>query len=122
MFSWVPIDGENGECCPFGSNEYNPSSNGGPGCCRLANDTHDSDCCSLLEDHFEWNPSTRECEDSREPCPCEGCCDFNCCDELEYFMHRAYEESYKHMEGYSTYMTFYEKWYEDFYLWWLSEI
>ena len=28
-------------------------------------------------------------------CPCLGCCDFNCCDELDYFMHQAFNEVYK---------------------------
>ena len=30
----------------------------------------------------------------RTICPCEGCCDFNCCDELDYFMHVAFKEAY----------------------------
>ena len=43
------------------------------------------------EKSITYNPDTEQCDvEDLPPCPCEGCCDFNCCDELDYFMHRAF--------------------------------
>jgi hypothetical protein len=58
-------------------------------------------------------------------CPCVGCCDFNCCDELDYFMHVAFNEAYsKSATGvvtYPEYKDFFNAWYKDFYHWWNPE-
>ena len=56
-------------------------------------------------------------------CPCEGCCDFNCCDELDYFMHVAYAQAYSNSASgvtthYGTYEAFFDDWYSEFYAWW----
>ena len=53
-----------------------------------------------------------------DKCPCEGCCDFNCCDELDFFMHRAYHDYYS--KEYGAFEDYYEQWYQDFYHWWKS--
>jgi len=66
------------------------------------------------------------CADGYEPegdicvqkCPCEGCCDYNCCDELDYFLHKAFEEMYS--DQYTSFETFYDDWFADFYSWWYN--
>ena len=60
---------------------------------------------------------TRVC-DQIQQCPCDGCCDFNCCDELDYFMKRAYYDVYN--DTYGTFEAFYDSWYEDFYDWYFG--
>jgi len=90
-----------------------PTKDGTPafsGCCDVA-DKHD--CC--LDSTYEYNPVTGQCE---KPCPCEGCCDYNCCDELDYFLHKAFEEMYS--DQYGNFDSFYADWYADFYTWWYS--
>jgi hypothetical protein len=62
-----------------------------------------------------YDPSKGICE---TVCPCEGCCDYNCCDELDYFLHKAYEEMYS-LE-YTSFDDFYNDWYADFYKWWYT--
>lgn len=78
-----------GHCCEYQHNNYNAPENGGPGCCEDAYGDEPSTCCVNPTD--TWDPVTRQCIPQ---CPCEGCCDFNCCDELDYFMHKAFEEYY----------------------------
>lgn len=71
-----------------------------------------------------FDPETGECKINTgggNPCPCTGCCDFNCCDELDYFMHRAYSESYTDDENYINYADFFAEWYDDFYEWWTNQ-
>jgi len=52
----------------------------------------------------------------RSVCPCEGCCDFNCCDELDYFMHVAFQEAYATDasgvgQHFGSYEEFFNAWY-----------
>ena len=70
----------------------------------------------------EFNELNGECTlvPELEPCPCEGCCDFNCCDELDFFMHKAYYDYYNTQFG--TFMEFYNQWYDEFYRWWTSPV
>ena len=75
-----------------------------------------TDCCGGDENTtLEYNPLNGQCE---EPCPCPGCCDYNCCDELDYFLHKAYEQMYH--EQYTSFDSFYQDWYNDFYNWWYT--
>jgi len=73
-------------------------------------------CCKNIEG---VRVDTGSCE---RTCPCEGCCDFNCCDELDYFMHVAYAEAYSNspsgVHHYGSYEAFFNDWYEEFYTWW----
>jgi hypothetical protein len=62
-----------------------------------------------------WNPVTEKCD--TPDCPCEGCCDFNCCDELDYFMHKAFEEFYSD-QYFGSFEAYYSDWYSDFAAWW----
>ena len=55
-----------------------------------------------------------------EPCPCDGCCEFNCCDELDFFMHKAFYDYYN--TQYDSFMAFYNDWYDEFYRWWTSPV
>ena len=92
---------------------YNPPITNGPSgvahiCC-----TTTVDCCP---DGYEWNPTTESCD---EKCPCEGCCDYNCCDELDYFLHKAFEEMYSDSYG-NDFDSFYADWFGDFYTWWYN--
>jgi hypothetical protein len=80
------------------------------GCC---DDTDAHACCS--DPTYEYNPVDGQCH---PPCPCEGCCDYNCCDELDYFLHKAFEEMY--VDQYSDFESFYAEWYADFYTWWYN--
>jgi len=81
-------------------------------CCTEGSD---SDCCNAVTG-YEWNDVTKTCD---EKCPCEGCCDYNCCDELDYFLHKAFEEMYS--DSYSgDFDSFYADWFGDFYTWWYN--
>ena len=90
-------------CCPPGSTDYSygvPGENDIVGCCYFDPLSHEpSDCCRPpmgTEKSVTYNPTTGTCEITEyEPCPCEGCCDFNCCDELDYFLHKAFYEYYQ---------------------------
>lgn len=69
------------------------------------------DCCAS---GTQWNSETETCE----TCDCSECCDFSCCDELDYFIHRAYDEMYS--SEYATFDEYYADWYADFYNWWYN--
>ena len=64
--------------------------------------TSDVYCCV---DGFMYDPATNSCDVN--VCPCEGCCDFNCCDEVDYFMHRMWYETYSLSGHYADYEDFY---------------
>ena len=98
----------------------------GKGCCTytVVDDVvTENDCC---KDHPQkevvFNELTGECtlKVELEPCPCEGCCEFNCCDELDFFMHKAFYDYYN--EHFTTFLEFYEAWYAEFYAWWTSPV
>ena len=77
------------------------------------------DCCPEEGEH--WDADARKCvETTDEPeCECEGCCDFDCCDELDYFLHKAYHEMYSN--EYNSYEEYYDDWYDEFKAWWYGE-
>ena len=89
-------------CCYPGDTDYSlgvPGENDLRGCCSFDPfSPHTSNCCRSptgIEKSVIFNPAYGYCEVTEyEPCPCEGCCDFNCCDELDYFLHRAFYEYY----------------------------
>jgi hypothetical protein len=95
------------ECCEDARDNYWTEATG---CCNAFDG---NDCCADKMD--TWDPVTHTC---KPPCPCEGCCDFNCCDELDYFMHRAYEEHYQFEDNLGSFEDFYASWYTEFYTWW----
>lgn len=59
----------------------------------------------------------KECVKQKE-CGCTECCDFNCCDELDYFLHRTYETQFK--DQYDSFEQYYEDWFEEFHHWWFT--
>lgn len=81
------------------------------GCCNPDSPT---DCCRGTSG-LEFDKATNTC---KPPCPCEGCCDYDCCDELDFFLHKAYAEMYA--GEYSTFEDFYNDWFQDFYKWWYN--
>lgn len=92
-------------CCIMKTPEQLPPGEGGHSCCL---------------DVKNVNIGPGGCE---KTCPCEGCCDFNCCDELDYFMHVAYAEAYSNgvhgdIQPYGSYEEFFNDWYGEFYAWW----
>jgi len=98
-------------------------------CCIFELLGADNDCCEEFVDtensppHWTvtFNPITHVCEIIQTPlCPCDGCCDFNCCDELDYFMHKAWYEHYSTTDDYTDFMDFYDAWFAEFYSWWHS--
>jgi hypothetical protein len=113
-------------CCPIPSNYIYTGENmnlttleDGPrptkGCCYLdPNDVTNTDCCAA---GTSWDTDTKTCI---PPCPCEGCCDFNCCDELDFFLHKAFDDHYH--THYAKFDAFYADWYHDFYHWWVGGI
>ena len=108
-------------CCPLDSTHYSLGDGEDiVGCCTYHSDKN-NDCCRE-KDHngypYTFNPETNTCKVELLPCPCEGCCDFNCCDELDFFMHRAFYDYYN--QEYPNFMAFYKEWYTEFYSWWHS--
>ena len=106
------------QCCPYGSNNIIPVEDMGVGCC---DDTENDPLSPLFccDDHCVLDTENNVCI---ETCPCEGCCDYDCCDQVDYFMHRAYAEVYQYEADYPSYTAFYNDWYNDFYNWWDSGI
>ena len=100
------------ECCPIGSNFVLAADMNGVGCCDATETDVNSDlyCCI---DGYTFDDVTKTCI---QKCPCEGCCGFNCCDQVDFFMHRAYEEIYH--QKYATYAAFYLEWQSAFEEWW----
>ena len=87
-------------------------SHGFSGCC---DPTDKKSCCGGPSQALVFDPVTLIC---KEDCPCEGCCDYNCCDELDFFLHKAYEEMYS--SEYGSFLEFYNNWYHEFYSWWYT--
>lgn len=112
-------------CCKSGSTHYSlgvQGENDIVGCCIFEPlSLTPSNCCRApqgTEKSVTFNPITGTCDVTEyEPCPCEGCCDFNCCDELDFFMHKAFIEHY-HSEYHEDFLEFYDAWYRSFYAWW----
>ena len=117
-------------CCSLQSKDYNPTTDA---CCPAGTTFHlvvatsdgtstpFSGCCDEKDAHSCCADPTYEYKEDglcHPPCPCEGCCDYNCCDELDYFLHKAFEEMY--VDQYSNFDSFYADWYADFYTWWYN--
>ena len=102
-----------GTCCNSVATWYNAPETGGPGCCTLPIGELKGDCCNNEDDI--WDPIEKKCIDK---CACEKCCEFNCCDELDYFMHKAFEEFY--VTQYNSFSDYYAEWYNNFYEWWVA--
>ena len=104
-------------CCAAGNNNYVSPSNGGIGCCEYdSSSPNTTNCCApVVNSTVSYLSDLNICTSvpNLSPCPCEGCCDFNCCDEVDYFMHKAFFEYYH--DSYANFTAFYDDFYGEFY-------
>lgn len=117
MIHETDFDEITNSCCPAGKQFFAvfPTEDGNnqfTGCC----DSRDEHSCCPEGYHIDFTKNANVCV---KECPCEGCCDYNCCDELDYFLHKAFEEMYS-SDYNGDFKSFYNDWFNDFYSWWYN--